>query len=69
MHERTADLILVNRSLQEAKDAAELANSTKSRFLANMSHELRTPLNSVIGFANMLLKNKGDGSARGSWPI
>jgi signal transduction histidine kinase/putative methionine-R-sulfoxide reductase with GAF domain len=58
VHERTADLILVNRSLQEAKDAAELANTTKSRFLATMSHELRTPLNSVIGFANVLLKNK-----------
>ncbi|MFN2327233.1 MAG: sensor histidine kinase, partial [Gemmatimonadales bacterium] len=27
-------------------------------FLASMSHELRTPLNSVIGFANVLLKNK-----------
>jgi signal transduction histidine kinase len=59
VRERTADLILVNRSLQEAKDAAELANSTKSQFLANMSHELRTPLNAVIGFANILLKKRG----------
>jgi PAS domain S-box-containing protein len=42
-----------------AKEAAEEANRTKSRFLANMSHELRTPLNSVIGFAGILLKNKG----------
>lgn len=38
--------------------AAEAASRTKSEFLANMSHELRTPLNSVIGFANILLKNK-----------
>ncbi len=44
--------------LQQAKMAAEAANRTKSEFLANMSHELRTPLNSVIGFSNILLKNK-----------
>jgi signal transduction histidine kinase len=58
VHERTADLVFVNRSLQEAKESAELASVAKSQFLANMSHELRTPLNSVIGFANILLKNK-----------
>ena len=38
--------------------AAEAASRAKSEFLANMSHELRTPLNSVIGFGNILLKNK-----------
>ena len=37
---------------------AEVANRSKSEFLANMSHELRTPLNSVIGFADVLLKNR-----------
>lgn len=50
--ERTQD------QLRRSKNRAEEANRAKTRFLANMSHELRTPLNSVIGFANVLGKNK-----------
>ena len=45
--------------LLQARDDAEKANKAKSDFLSRMSHELRTPLNSVIGFANVLKKNKG----------
>ena len=48
----------LENELVEAKDVAESANETKSRFLSQISHELRTPLNSIIGFSQILKKNK-----------
>ena len=44
----------LQRDMLEAKQAAELANKTKSAFLAKVSHELRTPLNGVFGMAQLL---------------
>jgi len=45
--------------LRIAKEAAERASVAKSTFLANMSHEIRTPMNAILGFAQLMRRDKG----------
>lgn len=52
--ERTAELRGTFTDLEAAREAADVANRSKSAFLSRMSHELRTPLNAVLGFAQIL---------------
>lgn len=58
--ERTAEL-------QEAKEAAEAANSAKTRFLGNMSHEMRTPLHQMLGLAKLMQRNPADLAKVAKW--
>lgn len=47
-----------NEALRRAREAADAASTAKSAFLSSMSHEIRTPLNSILGFTQLLQRDK-----------
>lgn len=50
-------LMLYNKKLEEAAEAANLANEAKSHFLSTMSHDIRTPMNAILGLNEMVLRD------------
>ena len=62
---RTRQIAAANTALKgeisirkKAEALAEAANASKSDFLARMSHEIRTPLNAMLGYTQLLHRDR-----------
>ncbi len=62
---RSAEIARTNAMLQRevadrkrAEEAAAAASRAKSDFLTSLSHEIRTPLNSILGYAQILERDR-----------
>lgn len=49
----------IQRQLIEARNQAEAANRAKTAFLSNITHEIRTPMNAILGYAQLLQRERG----------
>lgn len=52
------DLNLAGLRLEEAVSRGDFAESSKDQLVVNLAHDLRTPLTSVLGYLDLVIKDK-----------
>ena len=57
LQKKQVELQEMTQKAEEARAAAERADTSKTRFLANMSHEIRTPMNAIMGMTELVLRD------------
>ena len=53
-----ADLNLAKDKLQQAVERGDFAENSKDQLVLNLAHDLRTPLTSVLGYLDLVLKDR-----------
>ncbi|WP_090633164.1 sensor histidine kinase [Neobacillus massiliamazoniensis] len=52
------DINLASKKLKEAIERGDFSESSKDQLVVNLAHDLRTPLTSVLGYLDLILKEK-----------
>lgn len=52
------DINLASEKLQQAVERGDFAENSKEQLVLNLAHDLRTPLTSVIGYLDLILRDK-----------
>jgi signal transduction histidine kinase len=56
--QQTSKLAEQNQQIEQQQRQLQQSARLKSQFLATISHELRTPMNAIIGFSQLLLRQR-----------
>ncbi len=67
LEEKTRTLERQAAELDAERARAEGANRAKSAFVANMTHELRTPLTAILGYSEMLQRDRDLDAEASQW--